>query len=174
MSQALLTLLPRPWKWLGVVFGCLLFVGAGIWMQGLAIDGAAEFKAWACIVFFGLIACVGLLQLIPGATQVVITEEGLFTTTMFRTRFLGWSRIDRFGVIERTQWHGPFRRRQRQVGILFVVPEEGGALLEKGASWSFAMTGFHGALPDNYGYKHQELADLLNRYLEAYRNTQKE
>jgi hypothetical protein len=32
-----------------------------------------------------------------------------------------------------------------------------------------ALVGYHGALPDNYGYKHQELADLLNSYLDAAR-----
>ena len=35
---------------------------------------------------------------------------------------------------------------------------------------SEALVGYHGSLSDNYGYKQQELADLLNGYLEAARN----
>lgn len=34
---------------------------------------------------------------------------------------------------------------------------------------SEALGGYHGALPDNYGYRHRDLADLLNRMLTEQR-----
>ncbi len=34
---------------------------------------------------------------------------------------------------------------------------------------STALVGYHAALPDNYGFKHQDLADRLNGLLKEHR-----
>ncbi|MEX1131770.1 MAG: hypothetical protein WEC15_00970 [Flavobacteriales bacterium] len=125
---------------------------------------------WFCMVIFGSVALVAIIQLIPGSSRVVVTSKGLYQTALYRRSFFAWADIERFGVSEWTQWHGPFRQRHRQVGIRF---NKDSAVRKKwGRSTMLAETlvGYHGALPDNYGYKHQELADLLNSYLEAHRN----
>ncbi|MEO8066981.1 MAG: hypothetical protein ABI599_04730, partial [Flavobacteriales bacterium] len=98
-----------------------------------------------------------------------VTRKGLHIHSLFKSSHLAWSDIEGFGVAGWTQWHGPFRQRHRLVGMNFkrgsAPYEEQGKLI----GLSTAISGYHGALPDNYGYKHEGLADLLNQYLEVHR-----
>lgn len=124
---------------------------------------------WFCLVFFGLVAVVAVVQLIPGSSRVVVTSKGLYQTAMYRRHFIAWADIERFGVAEWTQWHGPFRQRHRLVGILFVNGSKRLSRHVRMQAFSTALVGYHAALPDNYGLKDQELADLLNRLLVEHR-----
>ena len=60
-------------------------------------------------------------------------------------------------------------QRQRLVGIRFKAGSQVRKRWRRASLLSESLVGYHGALPDNYGYKHQELADLLNSYLDASR-----
>jgi len=169
VEHPLLVLTPRPWKWLGVMTIGLLFVMAGLWMANNTVEPFKRGVGWFSLIFFGLIAVVGVIQLIPGTSRVVVTSQGLHVKTFLRSYGYEWSDIERFGVAEWTQWHGPFRQRHRYVGILFVEGSKPISRHRRWQAWNTAFWGYHASLPDNYGCKHHELADLLNGYLEAAR-----
>ena len=136
-------------------------------MLGRKIGVYHTTMSWLCIIFFGLGAAVALYQLLSTRNALIVTRDGIHVSTLFKSYTYRWGEIERFGVAEWAQWHGPFKQRHRQVGINF---KEGGRvrLISKlGTDLAAALVGFHGALPDNYGYKHEELADLLNGYLQA-------
>jgi hypothetical protein len=99
----------------------------------------------------------------------VVTSKGLYRTALFRRSFFAWADIERFGVIEWSTWHGPFRQRHRQVGIRFEKSIAVRKKWQRSTLFTAALVGYHGALPDNYGYRHQQLADLLNGYLRSAR-----
>jgi hypothetical protein len=163
VQHPLLVLTPRPWKWVKVLLGGLAFVAVGVWM--LHRDRSNVLLAWSCVIFFALIAIVALLQLMPGMSHMVITRSGLHIKTLFRSYSYAWDDIEEFGVAEWSQWHGPFRQRHRLVGMNFKAGSEPLRKAGRLVGLSAGLTGYHGALSDNYGYKHQELADLLNKYL---------
>ncbi len=169
IEHPLLVLTPRPWKWLRVLAVCALFVVGGWWMAHHAPGLFKRAVGWSCVVFFALGVVVAVIQMIPGTTRVVMTTQGVYVKTFMRSYGYEWGDIERFGVAEWTQWHGPFRQRHRLVGILFM---EGSPHLSRHArmlAFSTAMVGYHAALPDNYGFKHQELADRLNQLLAVHR-----
>ena len=124
---------------------------------------------WSCLVLFGLAALVAIIQLIPRSSRVVVTSRGIYQTAMYRRSFFAWADIERFGVAEWTQWHGPFRQRHRLVGIRFKAGSQVRKRWRRASLLSEGLVGYHGALSDNYGYKHQQLADLLNGYLRSAR-----
>jgi hypothetical protein len=163
IEHPLLVLTPRPWKWLGVLSIGALFMAAGWWMAHHAAEPFKRGVGWSCLVFFGLVAVVSVIQLTPGSSRVVVTSEGLYVKSILRSYHYAWKEIDRFGVAEWTQWHGPFRQRHRYVGILFVAGSKHLSRHRRTQAWVKAFWGYHASLPDNYGYKHQALADLLNR-----------
>jgi hypothetical protein len=169
VEHPLLVLNPRPWKWLGVlIIGLVL--GSGGWLMISDPDRSADrAMGWSCLIFFGLVALVAIIQLIPGSSRVVVTSKGIYQTAMYRSHFFAWADIERFGVAEWTQWHGPFRQRHRLVSIRFKAGSQVRKRWPRASLLSEALVGYHGALSDNYGYKHQDLADLLNGYLEAAR-----
>lgn len=170
--EPLLVLKPSRGKWIRVLLGSLVFVVIGVWILTEEAEGDKRMMAWLCAGFFGLCALMALLQVFSGANRTIVTEAGLHIHTVFKTTTHAWQDIAEFGVAEWSQWHGPFRQRHRLVGINF---REGSAPLEKwrrAAGLATALVGFHGALPDNYGYKHQELADLLNGFLLKFQSDQ--
>ncbi len=169
IEHPLLVLNPRPWKWLGVLVIGLVLAGGGWLMIHDPADTSRVGMGWFCLVFFSLVVVVAIVQLIPGSSRVVVTSKGLYQTAMYRRHFIAWDDIERFGVAEWTQWHGPFRQRHRLVGIEFRAGSKHRSKQARLQAWNIAFVGYHAALPDNYGYKHQELADRLNRLLDAHR-----
>lgn len=169
IEHPLLVLTPRPWKWLGVLaIGVLLMVG-GWWMAHYAAEPFKRTVGWFSLVFFGFVAVMAAIQLVPGTSQVVVTSNGIFVKTFLRRVQYAWSEVERFGVAEWTQRHGPFRQRQRYIGILFITGSKHLISNRRMQAWTTAFWGYHALLPDNYGYEHQELADLLNGYLRSAR-----
>ncbi len=169
IERPLLVLTPRPWKWLRVLFICLLFVVAGWWMAHHADEPFKRGVGWFSVIFFGLGAVVSLIQLIPGTSRVVVTSRGLYVKTFLRSYHYAWNEIERFGVAERTQWNGPFPQRHRMVGILFMEGSKHRSKHMRMQAWTTAIIGYHAALPDNYGLRHQQLADRLNQLLVEHR-----
>lgn len=171
VEHPLLVLTPRPWKWLRVLAMGLFFVVGGWWMAHHATEPFKRGVGWCCVVFFALVVVVAVIQLIPGTTRVVVTTQGLYIKTFLWSYSYGWNEIERFGVSEWTQWHGPFRQRHRQVGILFVEGSKHLSRHPRMQALTTALVGYHAALPDNYGFKHQDLADRLNSLLSEHRST---
>ncbi len=169
VEHPLLVLTPRPWKWLRVLLICLLFVVAGWWMAHRADELFKRGVGWSALIFFGLGALVSVIQLVPGMVRLVVTSQGIYVKTFLRSYHYAWNEIERFGVAEWTQWHGPFRQRHRLVGMLFVKGSKHRSRYVRMQALSTALVGYHAALPDNYGFKHQDLADRLNGLLKEHR-----
>ena len=164
MSSATQDEILRPGKgrWALVLLGSAAFVGIGCWM---AIDSPKDrFWAYTGIGFFGLCAVIALIQFIPGSSFLRIRADGITIRSLWRTTFYRWSDIERFGATEFTTGGA----RQRMVGLDFsaTYPHRDRAQTIK--KFNRALTGFEGALPDNYGWDYVELAAHLNRLRDQY------
>lgn len=172
LLEPLLVLKPKPGKWVGVLLTFAFFLAVGVFILRNDRRDGDEFMAWLCVVFCGLGVLVSMLQLSSKGNRTVVTDVGVHINTPFRASTFKWQDIEEFGVAEWSQWHGPFKQRHRMVGINL---REGSEALEKArriSGLNTALVGYHDALPDNYGYKHQALADLLNTYLQKARAEQ--
>jgi hypothetical protein len=154
---------PRKTKWLLVLLVCMAFVVIGLFM--LRDPEAAQMRTWVYVgvTFFALGTFASLVQLIPGSSFLRLTSEGLSVRTLWRTTSYQWTDIARFGVGEFTTTHGPFRQRHRLVGLDFASTYPRHRATQALMTVSRKLTGFEGALPDNYGRSHADLAAYLNR-----------
>ncbi len=148
---------PKKSSAIWLLFGCGFFVAIGIWM--------AQEEGWIgylCAGFFGLGIMVAIVKLIPGSTYLRIAEDGLTFATLFRVKTIPWNVIEQFFVVTMQQTGVTVHKL---VGFNYVPDYDRAQALRR---INFAMTQCEGALPDTYGKKAEELADLLNRYLAKY------
>jgi hypothetical protein len=157
---------PRKRTWALVLLICAAFVSIGFLIVKDLASSREKFWAYGGIVFFGLCAAVALIQIIPGSSFLRIKSDGITVRSMWRTTFYRWSDIERFGVAELSTGH-----RQLLVGLDFSAsyPHRDRAQTVKRISRT--LTGFEGALPDNYGRDCAELAAHLNQLREQYVNS---
>ncbi len=137
-------LAPSRIRTIGLLAASLAFLVVALLMAReqpmLGYLGAAFCAATA--VVFGV-------QLVPGASFLELTAEGFTFAGMFRKKSELWRDIRGFGV-----WRAS---RNKMVGWLYMPGHQ-----VRGQSFSEAMTGVHGSLPDTYGMKAEDLADLMN------------
>ena len=157
---------PRKGTWALVLLISAAFVPIGFLMVRDPASSRERFLAYGGIVFFGLCAAVALIQFIPGSSFLRISSDGITVRSMWRTTFYRWSDIERFGVAELSTGH-----RQLLVGLDFSAsyPHRDRAQTVKRINRT--LTGFEGALPDNYGRDCAELAAHLNQLREQYVNS---
>ena len=157
---------PRKGTWALVLLISAAFVSIGFLVLGDPASSREKFWAYGGIAFFGLCAAVALIQFIPGGSFLRINSDGITVRSMWRTTFYRWSDIERFGVAEFSTG-----QRHRLVGLDFSAsyPHRDKAQTVKRINRT--LTGFEGALPDNYGRDHAELAAHLNRLREQYVNS---
>ena len=156
--EATLTLRPKKGKAALMILVCLVFVVGGIFM---GISG--EWIGFLCAAFFALGIPIGVIQLLPGSTYLTLTTEGLTFCNLFRETKIPWNVIDHFFVVE-LRTNGT--KTYSMVALNFVESYDGSGL---GRDISKSLAQCDGALPDTYGKKPQELADLLNECLEKTR-----
>jgi hypothetical protein len=154
----------RKGKWVLVLMVCVAFVVAG-WMVRLR-SGELDAAWWSYggIAFFGLGALVSILQLVPGSSFLRITPEGITVRTVWRARFFRWSDIERFGVAEVSGG----MPGTRVVGLDFSASSPWADKMPRLKDLSRKLSGFDGALPDNYGWEHAKLAAHLNELRAKY------
>ncbi|TWT22582.1 hypothetical protein FQY83_06095 [Luteimonas marina] len=152
-AGAVETLRPSPVKWLAMVAISVAFV----WI-GLVLRAQEPLVAWACIVFFGLCGAIGLLNLLPGASRLLLDDDGFEIVSLFRRSRMRWSDIARFGTYR--------VGANVMVGFDFVDGYRGSDRLRR---VNHSLSGFQGALPDTYGLKAGELAARMEARLVAWR-----
>jgi hypothetical protein len=81
----------RPVKMAVLVLGSLVFVAIGLWL--LPRD---PLLALVCIIFFGLCALVGLVNILPNSSYLTLTEQGFLYASLFRKHFVEWSNVQSF------------------------------------------------------------------------------
>jgi hypothetical protein len=145
---------PSPARWLVTAAICAAFVWAGS-----AILASHALLAWACIAFFGLGVAVALVNLLPGASGLVLDAEGFEIVSLFRRSRVGWAEVARFGEIH--------VGLERLVGFDFVAGPRGDRGLQR---INRRVSGFHAALPDRYRLDAAELARRLEARRQAWRS----
>jgi hypothetical protein len=136
----------------------LVFVGGG-WLM---IHKGEIITGWLGGGFFGLCAAFFAVQLFPKMRPILLIDEhGIEFGSQLRTNRINWKDISEFGVAIVRGHHGMVA--QKLVGINFSAEYHRAA---KGRAVNKFLVGYEGALPDTYGFKADELAELLNWYLQ--------
>lgn len=146
---------PSPLKWLAMVALSAVFV----WI-GVTVMGTHPVVGWSCLVFFGLCGAIGVLNLLPNASRLVLDDDGFEIRSLFRTSRVRWADIARFGTL-RIGLH-------RIVGFDFVEGYRGSDGLRR---INRDLSGFQGALPDTYGLKADALAERMQARLATQRQS---
>lgn len=149
---------PRAAKWLGVLLICVGIVGAGWFALGNAPKQFERLIAYGLMTFSGLGAIVAAVPLAPGSSYLRLTAEGITVCSFWRKWSYRWSEIECFGVADIATG----RRGLKMVGLNFSESFVGRSPSLALRSINRRLGGFEGALPDNYGWDDQELADYLN------------
>lgn len=146
------TLHPNRTKMALLFLVCAAFVVIPVWMVR---DGQS--MGYLTGVFFALGLPVFAVQLLPNATYLQLRSDGFTFCSLFRAHTFQWRQVQTFAAIH--------------VGVNPMV------------AWNFtadyvasggmrraskAFSGYEAALPDTYGMKAQELADLLNELRRSY------
>ena len=146
---------PSRLSWLLVLAISLAFVVGGL----LALFGPRPAKPedawgmWLCVGFFGLVAGVALLQFLPQSSFLRLHADGFTVRTLYREATYRWEDVDTFGVM--------VVRLHKMVGFNYAPHFDRAKRLRRAVA---AVAGFEGALPDTYGMKAEELANLMNEY----------
>jgi hypothetical protein len=147
MPKLPVTYRTRPGKMAFLAFGSGVFIVLGVWLLP-----QEHFVALACIIFFGLCALVGLVNLLPNSSYITLTERGFQFVSLFRTHFVAWSDVQLFVPVKiqfksMVGWnYSPeYRESKRIRGV------------------NAAVAGVEAALPDTYGMPAGQLADLMNQ-----------
>lgn len=154
MDSSPCVLHPSRTKSVALLGGSLLFVLCGIWLRE---EGPVA--AWLTIVLFGLAAVVFSVNLLPGSSYLKLTSEGFEQRVLFRTHEEAWKDIQHFEA-----YRNP-TSSSRLVGYVYdpdCASTAGGAARKISRS----LVGLDGALPDTYGMSADELAALMNDWLE--------
>jgi hypothetical protein len=147
------TVYPKKIKLVLLFLVCLAFVAGGILMIR-----EGEKMGWLCTVFFGLGVPIFLLNLHPRSSYLTVDEEGIEFCSLFRTSRIRWSDVSEFGTFT-IRHHGlPVNK---MVGLNYSTEFSRSA---KARALSKAMTGFEGGLPDTYGFRAEELAQILSEF----------
>lgn len=141
------TLRPRPWKWLGILLLCLVFCVIAVLMLR---DG--RLAGWFCLLVFAPGVLIALVALLPGANYLRLEEQGFTFSSLFRAHFVRWDDVAGFSLVRVAS--------NDMVGWLY---REGRQPAGRGARLSLALAGCHAALPESYGLRAEELAQLLER-----------
>jgi hypothetical protein len=141
---------PKRSQFLLLATICLAFVLIGVWM---IVRG--ERSGWFCCAFFGLGIPVALISMLPNASSLELTSEGFTVRSLFRAGTTRWEDVSEFGVgriggNEMVMFN--FVDSYNRAGPIRLV--------------NAALIGYEAALPDCYGLRAHELADLMNRHSE--------
>ena len=142
------TLRTKPISNIALLSVSVGFVGVGRWMVH-----EGQWSGWLIIGFFGVCALVAIALMLPGASYLRLNSEGFTMCCMYRSHTFKWSDVAEFDV---SQIFG-----NTMVMMNFSDSYKASPSVRK---FNVATVGFDGALPNSYGLKPEELADLMNRY----------
>ena len=143
-------LLLRPSKKgsLGLLLICSAFVALGVWMVS-----KGELIGWFASCFFGLGVIVAIVQLLPNASHLHLTESGLEVRTLYRSWSVSWKDVAFFATAS--------IGHNRMVVFNYSDHYDRAKMMR---GFARKIAGYEGALPDTYGMKAEELADMLNSW----------
>ncbi len=121
-------------------------------------EGWLEKAIFSCTGFLFLVcAAVFVINFLPSANFLEVTDKGIETKNLFKSTFIPWENLENFGS----------RRVFLNKLVLYNFSDQfKNQSLDKKMSKKFF--GYNGALPDTYGMSAEKLAELLNSYREKY------
>ncbi len=122
--------------------GSLVFVVLGFWMRS-----DHPVSGYVSIVFFGVCVLVFCVNLLPNSSYLRLAGEGFTVCSTFRSRFIEWRHVGTFGVT--------------RVGTRKMVGWDPSHPVSTLGKTNQVMCGYASALPDTYGLRPEELAELL-------------
>jgi hypothetical protein len=145
-DRAPVVLRPSKRKQLG-----LMALSVALAFSGALAGASGEAVGWAATAFFGLCAIVAGVTLLPGASYLRLEREGFVTCSLFRAGGLQqWDEVTGFRVYSTPGGAG-------HVGFDFSPDAQ-----PRGSQIARRLAGVGGAVPDTYGLRPEELAELLN------------
>src|SRR5262245_46292743 len=147
------TLRPSPWKWLGVGLISLAFTLAGAQMVG-----SGDPKGWLGLVFFGAGVVISVVCVLPNASYLKLDADGFTVRSLYRAQTVRWADVAEIGVGR------VFLNKMVMLNFEPTFTRVAGL-----RSLNAGLTGFEGGVPDSYGLKHEELAELMNEFWRAAR-----
>ena len=134
-----------------------LFVVAGIWigmekrdLTHYIMAGFTSLCALSLVVF-----CV---QLHPRASYLTLKKNGFLFCSLFRSHEVRWDDVEFFDVL---------KIGGTKMVVWNYVPEFSEQIRSRRAA--AALTGCEAALPDTYGFKAEDLAELMNQMKQLVR-----
>ena len=144
------TLRPSRTRWLLVLAIGLLFAVGGVWMIQ---DG--KWMGWYVLVFFGLVALIAAVAMLPGAGGLILDREGFDVTSLFRRYRIRWQDTADFAAVSIPPAH------QKMVGYNDLKQSS-----SRLAKMNVAIVGRDAAIPDTYGLSADALAQLMAQWRE--------
>ena len=92
-------------------------------------------------------------EIFPQASHLRLTPDGVTICSLFRAQTIRWADVTGFGV-----------GRIFNNKMMMFNYAESYQHSPKLRAFNTELTGFEAAIPDSYGLRHEDLADLLNRY----------
>lgn len=140
-----MTLYPGRMKMFVMLAGSLAFVAGGLFM----LDNS-KMIGYLSVAFFGLCALVFLVQLLTRTSYLIVDAQKFTVSSLSRKSDVAWSDVERFLVVSISG--------NKMVGWNFNPG------YSTGTSHALAvkLAGVQNTLPDTYGMKAEELADLMN------------
>jgi hypothetical protein len=126
---------------LGLI-GCVAFVA-------IALSMDHSLFGYLGLALFGLGGIVFMIHLLPNSSYLRLTRDGFTICSSFRCKTIRWRHVARFGV-------GRIYTRK-------VVGWDPAHEISKPGKVTKALSGFVSALPETYGLRAEELAELMNR-----------
>ncbi len=151
---------PKKSSAIWLLIGGIAFTAIGIWM--------GSSKGWIGYLiasFFSLCIPIAVIQLIPGSTFLKLDSNGFTICNLFRKTFVPWSAVQEFFVITMRQTGVNVHE---MVGFNFI-PSYDKAKIARNIAYAIGEA--EGGLPDTYGRKAGELAEIMNSWLIRDRET---
>jgi len=149
------TLYPGKFKNIFLLLISIIFTVGGIFML---MDG--ETFGWFVSGFFGICLIVAIIGLLPNANYLKLDKNGFEMCTLFKKSAYRWEDIQLF--------------RSGKVHVKTMVMFNFSEDFQKHKTMrkvNAKIAGKEGALPDTYGLKAEELADLMNDYRQKHTTT---
>ena len=145
-----LALTPSRGKWFVVMLVGLAFTATGLFLMP-----RNEMMTWFCVIFFGFVAAVAIIMLIPGAGGLTLNRDGFEVTSLFRSHFVTWADATDF-----------LAGRIPPAAKKMVLYNHAGAKNSTLGKLNAGLVGRNGAIPDTYGMSADALASLLAQWRE--------
>lgn len=152
-----ITLYPNHWELRGhLASSIILMIGGALGLKDNFVMGAFT------IAFFGTCATVFILQMHPSKAYLKLDYKGFTVRSLHYTTRISWDTVAAFTPVQ----------IQNQKFVRWTYTPEYVSQQANMAARALSSHHLHGTLPNRYGMKPQQLAELMNNLCKSYRLAQ--